>query len=51
MLQKLKSNAKLTIENTSTAAILTGNIEVLEAGFTDITIRLDVDKVLSLSAP
>ena len=48
--QTLENGITLTIENTSRVATITGNIEVLEAGTSDQTLRFDIEKLLSTSA-
>lgn len=47
--QTLESGATLTIENTGRTAKITGNIEILEAGAEDRTIRFDMDRLLSVN--
>ena len=47
--QTLENGATLTIENTGRNAILTGNIEILEAGPTSTSIYFDVDRLLSVT--
>jgi hypothetical protein len=49
--QTLESGVTLTIENTSRIANITGNIEIIKAGYADQTLRFDVNKLLSTSAP
>ena len=49
--QTLESGVTLTVENTSRVATITGNIEVVKAGYADQTLRFDVNKLLSTSAP
>ena len=48
--QNLESGTTLTIENTGRIATITGNIEIITAGTEDITLRFDVDNLLSTSA-
>ena len=49
--QTLESGITLTVENTGRIATVTGNIEVIRAGTADTTVRLDIEKILSNSAP
>ena len=49
--QTLENGITLTIENTGRVATITGNIEILKAGTADQTLRFDVNKLLSTSAP
>ena len=49
--QTLESGITLTVENTSRIATITGNIEIVKAGTADQTLRFDVNKLLSTSAP
>ena len=49
--QTLESGITLTVGNTGRIATITGNIEVLKAGTSDQTIRFDIEKLLSTSAP
>ena len=48
--QTLESGATLTIENTGRIATITGDIEILKAGTADVTLRFDIDNLLSTSA-
>jgi hypothetical protein len=49
--QTLESGITLTVENTSRVATITGNIEIVKAGTADQTLRFDINKLLSTSAP
>ena len=49
--QTLESGITLTIQNTGRIATITGNIEIKKVGNTNATLRFDVDKLLSTSAP
>ena len=49
--QTLESGITLTVENTGRIATITGNIEIVKAGYADQTLRFDVNKLLSTSAP
>jgi len=49
--QTLENGITLTVGNTGRIATITGNIEILRAGTSDQTIRFDVEKLLSTSAP
>ena len=49
--QTLENGITLTVENTGRVATITGNIEIVKAGYADQTLRFDVDKLLSTSAP
>jgi len=49
--QTLESGITLTVENTGRIATITGNIEIVKAGTSDRTLRFDVNKLLSTSAP
>ena len=49
--QTLESGVTLTIENTGRVATVTGSIEIVKAGTADQTIRFDLEKILSTSAP
>jgi len=49
--QTLENGITLTVENTSRIATITGNIEIVKAGNASQTLRFDVDKLLSTSAP
>ena len=49
--QSLENGTTLTIENTGRVATVTGNIHILKAGTASQTLRFDVDKLLSTSAP
>ena len=48
--QTLESGTTLTIENTGRVATITGDIEILKAGTADVTLRFDIDNLLSTSA-
>ena len=48
--QTLESGTTLTIENTGRIATITGDIEILKAGTADVTLRFDIDSLLSTSA-
>jgi hypothetical protein len=49
--QTLENGVTLTVENTGRVATITGNIEIVRAGTRDQTLRFDVEKLLSNSAP
>jgi hypothetical protein len=49
--QTLENGITLTVENTSRVATITGNIQIVKAGTADQTLRFDVNKLLSTSAP
>jgi len=49
--QTLESGITLTVENTGRIATVTGNVEIIRAGTADTTVRLDIEKILSNSAP
>jgi len=49
--QTLENGVTLTVENTGRVATITGNIEIIRAGTSDRTLRFDVEKLLSNSAP
>ena len=49
--QTLENGITLTIENTSRVATITGNIEIVKAGTANQTLRFDIEKLLSTSAP
>ena len=49
--QTLENGVTLTVENTGRVATITGNIEIVRAGTRDRTLRFDVEKLLSNSAP
>jgi hypothetical protein len=49
--QTLENGVTLTVENTGRVATITGNIEVIKAGNASATLRFDVDRLLSTSAP
>jgi hypothetical protein len=49
--QTLESGVTLTVENTSRIATITGNIQIVKAGTASQTLRFDVEKLLSTSAP
>ena len=49
--QTLENGITLTVENTSRVATITGNIEIVKAGYADQTLRFDTNKLLSTSAP
>tara|TARA_R110002020_G_scaffold157629_6_gene340527 strand:- start:23 stop:733 length:711 start_codon:yes stop_codon:yes gene_type:complete len=49
--QTLESGITLTVENTGRVATITGNIEIVKAGYADQTLRFDLNKLLSTSAP
>jgi len=49
--QTLENGVTLTVENTGRVATITGNIEIVRAGTSDRTLRFDVEKLLSNSAP
>ena len=49
--QTLENGITLTVENTGRIAIITGNIEIIKAGYENQTLRFDINKLLSTSAP
>ena len=49
--QTLESGVTLTVGNTGRIATITGNIEIVKAGYADQTLRFDIGKLLSTSAP
>jgi hypothetical protein len=49
--QTLESGITLTVGNTGRIATITGNIEILKAGTASQTLRFDMGKLLSTSAP
>jgi hypothetical protein len=49
--QTLESGITLTVGNTGRIATITGNIEIVKAGTANQTLRFDVEKLLSTSAP
>ena len=49
--QTLENGITLTIENTGRVATITGNIEIVKAGTASQTLRFDIEKLLSTSAP
>jgi len=49
--QTLENGITLTVENTGRIATITGNIEIIKAGTADQTLRFDINKLLSNSAP
>ena len=49
--QTLENGVTLTVENTSRIATITGNIVILKAGTANQTLRFDLDKLLSTTAP
>jgi hypothetical protein len=49
--QTLESGITLTVGNTGRIATITGNIEIVKAGTASQTLRFDVEKLLSTSAP
>ena len=49
--QTLENGITLTVENTSRVATITGNIEIVKAGTASQTLRFDVNRLLSTSAP
>jgi len=49
--QTLESGVTLTVGNTGRIATITGNIEIVKAGTASQTLRFDVNKLLSTSAP
>ena len=49
--QTLENGVTLTVENTSRIATITGNIAILKAGTANQTLRFDLDKLLSTTAP
>ena len=49
--QTLESGITLTVENTGRIATITGNITITKVGTANATLRFDVDKLLSTSAP
>tara|TARA_R110002167_G_scaffold59660_6_gene169205 strand:+ start:1004 stop:2872 length:1869 start_codon:yes stop_codon:yes gene_type:complete len=49
--QTLENGITLTVGNTGRIATITGNIEILKAGTASQTLRFDIEKLLSTSAP
>lgn len=49
--QTLESGVTLTVGNTGRIATITGNIQIVKAGTASQTLRFDVNKLLSTSAP
>jgi hypothetical protein len=49
--QTLESGVTLTVGNTGRIATITGNIEIVKAGTANQTLRFDMGKLLSTSAP
>jgi len=49
--QTLENGTTLTIENTGRIATITGNIQIVKAGTASQTLRFDINKLLSTSAP
>ena len=49
--QTLESGVTLTVGNTGRVATITGNIQIVKAGTASQTLRFDVNKLLSTSAP
>jgi len=49
--QTLENGRILTIENTSRIATITGNIEIVKAGNADQSLRFDIVRLVSQSAP
>ena len=49
--QTLESGITLTVGNTGRIATITGNIEIVKAGTKEATLRFDINKLLSTSAP
>ena len=49
--QTLESGITLTVGNTGRIATITGNIEIVKAGTADQTLRFDINRLLSTSAP
>tara|TARA_R110000787_G_scaffold735_5_gene2653 strand:+ start:1638 stop:3833 length:2196 start_codon:yes stop_codon:yes gene_type:complete len=49
--QTLENGVTLTVENTSRIATITGNIVILKAGTANQTLRFDLNKLLSTTAP
>jgi len=49
--QTLENGITLTVGNTGRIATITGNIEIIKAGTASQTLRFDVEKLLSTSAP
>ena len=47
--QTLENGITLNIENTSTIATITGNVEILKAGTSNQTIFFDLEKLLAIS--
>lgn len=47
--QTLENGITLTVENTGREAIITGNIQVLETGTANQTLRFDVERLLSIT--
>jgi len=49
--QTLENGTTLTIENTGRIATITGNIQIVKAGTASQTLRFDINKLLSTTAP
>ena len=49
--QNIENGTTLTVENTSRVATITGNIRIRSAGTANQTLRFDVNRLLSTSAP
>ena len=49
--QTLESGITLTVGNTGRIATITGNVEIVKAGNASVTLRFDINKLLSTSAP
>ncbi len=49
--QTLENGITLTVGNTGRIATITGNIEIVKAGTADQTLRFDINRLLSTSAP
>ena len=49
--QTLENGVTLAVENTSRIATITGNIAILKAGTANQTLRFDLNKLLSTTAP
>ena len=49
--QTLESGITLTVGNTGRVATITGNIEIVKAGTASQTLRFDINRLLSTSAP
>ena len=47
--QTLESGITLTVGNTGRIATITGNVEIVKAGNASVTLRFDINKLLSIT--